>query len=144
MDSWGYRILVGIVVAGTFLFFLHSIEHNFLPQPATELFRRTQFDGWAAEASAWLGPYSVHAKYAGGALAACAICLCFSLFVQRLSRERQQTPLGGGVSYCVNQMTDEQFRDKSFTRQSVMELINSPEYQKVLREQKKKLSVASS
>eukprot|EP00922_Rhytidocystis_sp_ex-Travisia-forbesii_P000229 GHVS01000360.1.p1 GENE.GHVS01000360.1~~GHVS01000360.1.p1 ORF type:complete len:148 (+),score=23.29 GHVS01000360.1:249-692(+) len=135
MDPRGYRILAGIVVAAALLLLLHSIDRNLLSH--RQILNRTQWTDWIEHASACLGPYAVHAKYASGVLAASSIGLCFSLFVSRVNRERHQYAEEEGkegVSYCVNRMTDEEFSDKSLTRQSVMELINSPEYQKIMRD----------
>lgn len=37
-----------------------------------------------------------------------------------------------GTSYCANKMTVEEFEDMSYTRKAVVELINSPEYRKLM------------
>eukprot|EP00922_Rhytidocystis_sp_ex-Travisia-forbesii_P036816 GHVS01054768.1.p1 GENE.GHVS01054768.1~~GHVS01054768.1.p1 ORF type:complete len:179 (+),score=39.89 GHVS01054768.1:821-1357(+) len=139
MDSWGYRIVAGVLVAAALLAILHSVD--ILPHRQPDVLNRTQLNGWLSEAAAYLGPYATHAKYTSGVLAAAVIGLCFSLFVQRVNMERQlqaeeEGAQEGGVSYCVNRMTDDEFRDKAFTRKSVMELLNSPEYQKSIREKR--------
>eukprot|EP00922_Rhytidocystis_sp_ex-Travisia-forbesii_P027126 GHVS01039801.1.p1 GENE.GHVS01039801.1~~GHVS01039801.1.p1 ORF type:complete len:164 (+),score=19.75 GHVS01039801.1:260-751(+) len=136
MDTWGYRIVAGIVVATALLGLLHSVDLNLLPHRQTEMLtlNRTQLNGWIAEAATYLGPYAVHAKYASGVMAICAIALCFSLFVKRVNRERQQNAQEEGqgqIRYCVNRMTDEEFDDKSLTRKAVIELLNSPEFEKL-------------
>eukprot|EP00921_Rhytidocystis_pertsovi_P017273 GHVQ01027142.1.p1 GENE.GHVQ01027142.1~~GHVQ01027142.1.p1 ORF type:complete len:154 (-),score=15.35 GHVQ01027142.1:2479-2940(-) len=141
MEGWTHRVLLGVVVVVTAAITTHY-ANVISPATTNMLFPTQTITAFGEDTATEMGKalLMLRSKIPFFDLLAWIVTpvlltWSFIMFCMSWRARKPACQVNTGVSYCVNNMTLEEFNDASLTRKSVSELVNSPEYKAMLKEQ---------